>query len=612
MLERRIETATSKAVDAFTTYVISINKEGKVVSRNRIQHKLIYNKAQTRKAIEAHLRMVNTWSRSIDILGMPRPKNLDKLYIKLSLTDDPRRFRLGTVKPANVDYSIEDAIATKHHLLILGDPGCGKTTTQKKIARDLLSTRDNTKTGYLPIVIRLRDLKPGTGLLDRIKQIFEVRFAEQEVRLGRNDYKEKGHEFPQLRSLCTFLDEMRILLLLDGYDELNPDLKPAVLNDIDILGLRLVSSRVIMTSRSADFVRKPEEFLLFEIQGLSDEQIESFVKLWFGSTTHRKRTASQFLEILAATPYKDLATRPLTLANLCLVFEKYGSLPELPLSVYRKTINLLLEEWDAERGIHRRSRYSMFDQHRKMDFLAAFAYYLVVDRNSALSFTPQDFIRIYSRINKRFGLPDDEAAATALEIESHTGLIIKSSYETYEFSHKSLQEFLVAEHLVRLRDVPSAVVLLRSCPNELAISVAISSDPTDWLCGCFRDKTGRVKPKPEWILPFLYRISLERPTFEVTAELGATFLWIASRCGELIADARLKQFFEMEVVTASIERFLTHCIPVEDPRVPEAEIALRLASKFPAKYPIPMELRLSRSILNHEEISRVFQRALSV
>jgi hypothetical protein len=298
---------------------------------------------------------------------------------------------------------------------------------------------------------------------------------------------------------------------------------------------------------------------------------------------------------------------------LCLVFEKYGSLPELPLSVYRKTINLLLEEWDAERGIHRKSKYSMFDAHRKMDFLAAFAYSLAVDRATTLSFSTHDFVRIYSKINRRFGLPDDEALATSLEIESHTGLIVKSSYETFEFSHKSLQEFLVAEHLVRLRDVPSAISLLRSCPNELAIAVALSSDPTDWLCGCFRDKSGRVgRFKPEWVLPFLYRLRLERPTFEATAELGSTLLWISSRCGDLISDPRLLEFFAMPAVIASIELFLRHCELSKDPRIPSTEIGLVLHLKFFARYPVPVELRIPRSILSHDAVFRVFARTLKV
>jgi hypothetical protein len=112
---------------------------------------------------------------------------------------------------------------------------------------------------------------------------------------------------------------------------------------------------------------------------------------------------------------------------------------------------------------------------------------------------------------------------------------------------------------VRLRDTPSAVHLLRNCPNELAIAIAISSDPTDWICGCFRDKGTRVKPKPEWVLPFIYRLVLEKPAFEITPELGATFMWIVSKSGDLVADRRLSLSFEMEAVQKAVKQFLAYC-----------------------------------------------------
>jgi len=600
MLEKLLEIAASKTLDVLVTFITSKTNE-----KRRIQHKLQYNKSGTLRAIETHLQQVGDWSSSVDILGMPRPKNLDDIYINLSLTDDPRRLRLGNVSQVNLNYSIQDALGTGRHLLVLGDPGSGKTTTQKKIAHDLLKQRKHGTSSRLPIVIRLRDMKGTSSLEATLLDIFDIDFVKKQVQTidDEKEQEQKGFELAKKRALCAFLDELNVLLLLDGYDELSPDLKTSIFREVESLAPLLRKCKMTITSRSADFVRKPENFLVFEIQSLSEQQIESFVGLWFSSDNQRRRTAEDFLETLQATPYKDLSTRPLTLANLCLVFEKYGSFPELPVSVYRKTINLLLEEWDAERGIHRKSRYSLFDAHRKMDFLAAFAYHLVVDNHNALSFGTQDFVKLYRKIHNRFRLPANEALATALEIESHTGIIVKSSYETFEFSHKSLQEFLVAEHLVRLKDIPSAVALLRSCPNELAISVALSSDATDWFCGLFRDKINRVTPKAEWILPFLYRVSLERPTFEMSAELGGTVLWILStvpglamvKSGGSFTDERLSRFLRTDAIQGAVKSFLTYCTTEEL----NDEALVRLRTPFNAKYPVPMELKLKKIFLSN-------------
>jgi hypothetical protein len=227
----------------------------------------------------------------------------------------------------------------------------------------------------------------------------------------------------------------------------------------------------------------------------------------------------------------------------------------------------------------------MFDPPRKADFLAAFAYQLTLKKGSKLEFTQRDLEEIYIVICGRFSLPPSEALSVAREIESHSGLIVKSSYDAYEFAHKSIQEYLVAEHISRLRDLPSTVSLLRSCPNELAIAVALSSDSTSWFCGLFRDKAGRVKPKPEWLLPFVARLVLECPGFEVSAELGSTVLWVFARCPDIIGAVRAQHFLQLPAIVQSVSAFLGCCeIKIG------SSISILLKRRFEAKYSMPTRL----------------------
>jgi hypothetical protein len=619
MLEKLIEIAVSKAVESLASKVFDYKLLDKVKGHKKIQYKMIYKKAEILKSLREHLHIVDAWSKSIDILGMPRPKNLDDIYIHLSFTDDPRRMRFGEGHAEMPTYDIEDALTFNKHIVILGDPGSGKTTTLKKIANEFLRRGvDVDKNHYTPVVVRFRDFKENTSLLNTLKQIFDVDFVEIDesanersgVKSSELSNQERLECFytAQVRALSAFLDEMKIFLLFDGFDELHPDARQRVLKHVEALGVRLSKSRIILTSRSADFIRKPENFLTFEINKLSDNKIKRFTRLWF-SSNFRRKTAEEFLTALENTPYKDLSSRPLTLTTLCLVFEKYGSLPELPISIYRKAINLLLEEWDAERGVVRISHYARFDAHRKMDFLAAFAYHLVLGKYSSLSFRTSDLVSIYATIHARFGLPPGEAVETALEIESHTGIIVRTDYETYEFSHKSLQEFLVAEHLVRLRDVPSNISLLKNCPNELAISVALSSDSTDWLCGIFRDKGKRIRPDPPWTRTFLFRLLLEKPSFDSSAELGATLMWLLSRRTEYITDELLHGMAGLDGVSSSIQSYLQYCSTLRRPDSADS-IFIRRKGKIPAKYTVPEQIEISRVVL--ERLSTAFDFDLQI
>lgn len=562
----------------------------------KIREKSKSNKSTLSTVLQGQLKFVSTWCKNVDILGMPSTKAINDIYVELLLTDDPRQFRLGS--PDNKKVTLENVIDADCSLVILGDLGSGKTTSLKKIAFNLIEKPKKSKDTRIPLVIRLRDLKKGLIFLDSLRALFPLEFNIEEYRMHEHE------EFFSIENLVlsNMLDNVCSYLLLDGYDELDPSIKNTFIDELSFLNSRLEKTRIILTSRCGEFNRKPDGFAIYEIEYLLKKQVIKFANLWFESVPERKRSPNEFLEALSNTPYKDLSKRPLTLAILCLIFEKYGSLPELPLSIYRKILNLLLEEWDAERGINRKSHYALFDPQRKTDFLSAFAYYLILEKGSALSFTSLDLENIYGKICKRFGLPIDDAKQVVSEIESHTGIIARVSYETYEFTHKSIQEYLVAEYISRLRDIPGTIPLLRRCPNELAIAVVLSSDPTDWFCGIFREKSARIKPKSDLLIPFMYRLSIEKPSFDPTPELGATCIWLVSRTiGNIItkkdpARDRIKEnaistFVHIPSIRKAISAFIDHCEIIHEE---EGNVRILYRTKFEYKYPIVSEVELPK------------------
>ncbi len=545
MLEFLIKKASEETLRAISKFIgqkISLKEKNK----DGFKFKIDNRKALT--SVKDHLSFVKLWSNKIDILGMPKPKNLDGIYIELSLTDDPRRFRFG--KPCSDSLCVDEILVNSRQLAILGDPGSGKTTTIKMIAKKLLS--EEKKNGKIfPVIVRLRDFNNKQTLLNFICDLFEIKLTASE-----DEYEKKKvlYEKVMFKAISVFIEKINVFLLIDGLDELHSNSRDGVIKEINRITSNSSNIAIVLTCRSADFVRKPNGFSVFEIDEMSEIQKSIFTASWFGSKYQRKRTSKEFSEELSKTPYQDLANKPLTLANLCLIFEKYGSLPSMPVSVYRKIINLYIEEWDAERGVVRNSKYSQFDSYRKLDFLALFAYTLVFKKRSGSSFTATDLTEIYRKICNRFGLPKDEASEVAKEIESHTGIIVKVAYDTFEFFHKSLQEYLVAEHLTKLRRKPNPPELLKDCPNELAIALALSGDPCEWFCSIFRDSRGRLKRFNTSLTPFLRRLSIERPTFGCNGEFGATVLWAWQRW-EKDWDA-FQRFAVINDVGSSIDIFL--------------------------------------------------------
>lgn len=140
----------------------------------------------------------------------------------------------------------------------------------------------------------------------------------------------------------------------------------------------------------------------------------------------------------------------------------------------------MLEDWDRERDVIRSSRYADFGPDQKLKFLAALANYLLVETHS-VTFKRFAMERAYVVLCKQFQLPEGQAELVVQEIVSHTGLIVPGRFDTYEFSHLSLQEFLCAYHLLRDPYNPNWGKYLAYYPAPLAIATAMSANPSMFL-----------------------------------------------------------------------------------------------------------------------------------
>jgi hypothetical protein len=244
---------------------------------------------------------------------------------------------------------------------------------------------------------------------------------------------------------------------------------------------------------------------------------------------------------------------------LCAIYERSGSIPEKPRTVYRKTVRLLLEDWDEQRSVRRYSKYAAFDTDRKEEFLRAMAYHITATYGH-VRFSHTKLERVYRAIHAKFKLPELDATKVMREVESHTGLIVEAAFEQYEFAHKSLQEYLTAEYLLKLPRLPTAQ--LYSMPNEVALAVAMSSDPNEYFSTIIDALISTIRPKDylAFTEPFFRRLLIEKVDFEPSLALGVAFLAIYSETHGLIekklAMSSLRSFLYEPSVGESISRVI--------------------------------------------------------
>lgn len=460
-------------------------------------------------ALQDHLTSINRWAAEISFRDIWTSKALRNSFVDLDLHLGVARWH-GNVRPKE-DLRVSDLVNLRGHQILLGDPGAGKTTTLKQVAARALEMLSKHHTARLPILVRLRELGDRDKMVSTISGILGLRFEFTSA--STQDFRSSV----QRRIVANALDRLRCVVLVDGLDEIHPFLRDRIFEEIKALFLRVQKSRILITCRTGDYIYQTEGAQVMTLKPLTDRQIDQFAERWLGG-----EKAVHFLQKVRNNPYAGSEVRPLTLAHLCAIYERSGDVPEKPRTVYRKIVRLLLEEWDEQRGVRRYSRYSKFQVDRKEDFLEAIAYHI-----RRVRFTELEMKLAYLQIYEMFGLPKEDALRVARELESHTGLIVESSYGEYEFTHKAIHEYLTASFITKLPSVPSEGI--ETIPHEMALAVALSSHATRYCSAVIRTVLAIERPSlVAFAEPFLSRLLTERVDFVPDPSFGALFLLLHS------------------------------------------------------------------------------------
>jgi hypothetical protein len=507
-------------------------------------------------AIAEHQTEIKNWSEEISFKDLLRPKVTSQVFVPLDIYLLPRRQRFSDSEEllsAPLSSILGDSADA--HLVILGQPGAGKTTAVKHMCRQMLTGSEIFPVQNFPLLIRLRDLNNATSasgdlqdlLIERIQSMLDIPLSFP-TDLESEDASEARRSLRE-RAVVQILETLQPLILLDGLDEVSHKAKrDSIIAGVRRLAIQLEKARIILTARTGEFTYHIEKMTTYEIAPLSPHQIQQFAAGWLGTAD-----AETFLKQVRDSPFADAAIKPLTLAHLCAIFERVHKIPEKPKSVYKKIVSLLLEDWDQQRSVQRLSAYSDFEVDRKADFLADLAHNLTTS-NKTSTFTRFDLLESYQRISVNYGLRNSEAQAVVNELETHTGLIVQSGADLFEFSHKSLQEYLTAVFIVGLPWIPRSMIELQLMPNELAIATALSSRPSRYFYSLVLQHFSTVNLSFQFVRTFINRMLIERPDFDVTPEVGLAILCLYSQyLRASIEEGRQLQLFTYDPLSYEFE-----------------------------------------------------------
>lgn len=568
ILEKVIEKAIDSVEKLFQHSINTDKKPGENFD-SKIRQGL---QLQTQKSI--------VFCKNLSLFKTVEIKDIETSTVELLIENQCRHFfnSSNKTKPVSEDDLLND---TSNHL-ILGDPGSGKTTTVKRLVKNVFDTLFSDKTEFFPfsypIVVKLGEIKRTENLSIHLCKELGISYETKE---SRREIEEEVYHYNEIEGKSTqeiivkeeiiqeytiggfsienavgmVINDIQVILFLDGLDEVHHEIKSKVFREIIEISSILTNAKIIITSRYLSDIQTFKNFQKNEIKPLSKDQTRALASLWLNKP-------DIFFSKLESRPYKDLIDRPLFLYLLLILYNTNNNeLPEVAHDVYRRIILLVIKEWDEDREYRttRYSKYKQFDAFKKEDFLSELAFHLTYEQGIKKTFTSNQLLSAYLNIYHRYRqLDKNDAGGVIGDIETHNGLITKQYDNEYEFSHLSLQEYLCAKYLLTIPISRNHFNYLDIAPSPLAIAVVLSPRPSEWFSTLILNNINEIQVhrqlNGEKIYEFIDRLLVEQVTFPAPSiDLGFACLYLITKFSINVAImSQLNKFINIKYVHESI------------------------------------------------------------
>ncbi len=286
----------------------------------------------------------------------PHPERTTKvelkaLYVTPSFSAD-NRDASGVIEGDVVEekQAYRQLVGDAMRLVVLGDPGGGKSTFAKKVCADAAASATARLVGgrrLVPFLVVLRDYG-----LDRYDD--KLSLCEHIVRRVKLDY--------DLNITETIIDHILRsglgLVVFDGLDELvDAHKRREITDDIENFCERYPGCPIIVTSRKIGYAQAPLDDKRFQTCILSEfdeSQVREYVTNWFNLASDLTEAQAQekvegFLD--ESESVDDLRRNPLVLSLMCQLYRGRNYIPQNRTDVYDSCSNMLIEQWDKGRLI---------------------------------------------------------------------------------------------------------------------------------------------------------------------------------------------------------------------------------------------------------------------
>jgi len=399
------------------------------------------------------------YSRTKTLLYRGAPVNLREFYVRTDLS-------------SGMDIIPESQFLTlvekNQRIVITGTAGSGKSTFCRSVFVDLVEKPQ----GIFPVFVELRNLnsEEGFGLFNYVLKMLQ----EFESELTKS----------QLEDLLKL---GKVLLIFDGFDEINNDKKSAYEAELTALANKYRKIMILVSSRPDNRFGSWESFFQYDVLPLDKEKALCLVR----KLNYDEQVKSKFLAALEDDLYdrhESFAENPLLLTMMLLTYEQIAEIPNKVHLFYEQAFLTLFNKHDSLKSLYKRKSWSglPLDDFKKV--LSAFSVLGYVDKK--YTFSEEELHEFITNAGGVFGVEFDPKYFINDLLDSVC--ILQRDGLNITFTHRSFQEYFTALFLVSY---------VASNKYDLFDSVALANPRDDVLPMVFDMNKDLIEQ--EWIIPRL-------------------------------------------------------------------------------------------------------------
>jgi predicted NACHT family NTPase len=403
-----------------------------------------------RKGFEAYIgKQLSRASTVKTIISSNAPIPLQDIYVNLFLASGDTAAR---------DEDFLKYIDRYRAVVFTATAGAGKSMLMRYLYIRFLETQRDR----LPIFIELRDLNQNSKLT--IMSLIASRIA---------DYIE-GFSDQQLRYA---FEQGKLLLFLDGFDEIDHDVRKDRERELNQIAARYDRLQIFVSSRPAEGFANWEKFHVFNVQPFTEKQVE----LLLSKIPYDQEIKDLFNKKLKEGLYRthnEFLTNPLLTIMMLVTLEQFAEVPAKIHLFYEYAFEALFGRHDVTKGGFQRKRHTSLALD---DFKRLFSYLCTITYiKKSLSFS-SDVLLGYIQQSINSSQIQVDKSLFKNDLTESTCMLVLDGLD-YTFSHRSFQEYFAAYFLARVkvdeieRVVPKLVEISGPFDNVLKMLAEMNSE----------------------------------------------------------------------------------------------------------------------------------------